>query len=410
MIIVFLFVLLGLMALMSIYMNKSRLITFVFLIYILMTLFSFILGVNDRYVLNSPEVQDGQLFFTLLIFLLLAPFLFFNQHSSLSSIKIPNAPTLAIINCIMIIGSFISVSYFLFIIYQVLALDDLSAFRHLLVAEGHPIIKPSLLNTLSGVIATFYPLTMFLFFVNLIRRGSKIVSVLLFIGTFSYPMFVFSYFGRDGFLFWFLSFVSLLYLFNDLINEKVIMRIRKVIIVFGSILFYLFIFITFIRFGDIGDSINSILLYLGQQPHVFAELYGFDLTPSSGKVSFSLITKPFMDDDIPLLFANELGSSFYLSWQFGTLVKEFYIDFGVIGGVIFLFFIGFVAVCFFFNGKRKDNMIKLFIFFAYSQVVIQGVFYFRQSNDVGNFYLLFLLFLLFIYRLIPCGNRVANRK
>ncbi|MGB5118847.1 MAG: hypothetical protein WBO26_18135 [Providencia rettgeri] len=264
------------------------------------------------------------------------------------------------------------------------------------------------MNTLSGVVATFYTFTLYLFFVNIVRSGSKFVSVSLFVGSFSYPTFVFSYFGRDGFIFWVLSFFSLYLIFSEFLDTNLKNKINRIFQFFVVFFLIVFLFISFARFKNLDNVLNFMLIYLGQQPYIFAEIFNFELTPRLGASSFPLIFDFIGDNYNSDTYLNELGSKVTLSWQFGTLLKEFYFDFGTIGNIVFLMLF-FLLFSFFFVGKRANlNFFKLFLFFAYTQVIIQGVFYFRQYNDVGNLYLISLILLALSYRFIPCRKIVLK--
>lgn len=151
-------------------------------------------------------------------------------------------------------------------------------------------------------------------------------------------------------------------------------------------------------------------VYLGQQPYIFSEIYNINLTPHQGRTGFSLITSFFNSEyEVSRLYLSELGSAVPLSWQFGTLLKEFYLDFGSIGLIIFLILVGVFVTLFFVSSKGNHNFFKIFLFYAYSQIIIQGVFYFRQGNDVGNAYLFCLLLVAVVYRFISCNIIIVKR-
>ncbi|UPO26900.1 hypothetical protein MZ018_18845 [Shewanella sp. JNE10-2] len=227
------------------------------------------------------------------------------------------------------------------------------------------------------------------------------MSILLFLSSLSYPTFVFSYFGRDGFVFWIFSFISLFFLFKDFISKEVTNNILIVIKLFFAIFMFIFLLISFVRFGSFEMVVKAILEYFGQQPYIFAEIFNVNLTPRLGLSSFSFISSIYLDSNHADVYLSELGSQLPLSWKFGTLLKNFYLDFGTLGSFIFLISISFLTSLFFLY--KKCNFFKLYIFFAYTQILIQGVFYFRQYNDVGNLYLICLIIVAIFYRFIPCS-------
>ena len=398
-----LFSLLVLFVLISVFMRKSLVITLVFLTYALMAFFSIILGLTSSdYSLHDDSNTVGLVYYSICLMLLLSPILFFSFEKKIKFINLPSLKALKIVSLLFVFSSLISVVYFSIVIYKLLTTQNLETFRHVLVAEGHPIIEKSLLNTFSGVVASFYTITMFLFYVNLITRGRRYISAGLFIGSFSYPLFVFSYFGRDGFLFWVVSFLSLYLMFYNMIADDLNYKVKKLFIGFSLIFFVLFMFISFVRFGDFESVFEYINIYLGQQPFIFSEIFAINLTPNYGATNFPLFSSLFFSGLTVNTYLRELGSNISLSWQFGTLLKDFYLDFGAIGLVIFIFLSGTILSLFFLEKKRNSNLFKLFLFFAYSQIIIQGVFYYRQYNEVGNLYIISLFILALLYRFIPC--------
>lgn len=398
-----LFFLLVLFVLISVLMRKSLVITLVLLTYALMAFFSIILGLTSSdYSLHDDSNIVGLVYYSICLMLLLSPFLFCSYEKKIKFISLPSLKLLKIVNLLIIFSSLISVVYFSVVIYKLLTTQDLEMFRHLLVAEGHPIIEKSLLNTFSGVVASFYTITIFLFYVNLITRGRRYISAGLFIGSFSYPLFVFSYFGRDGFLFWVVSFLSLYIMFYNMMADDLNYKVKKLFIGFSLIFFVLFMFISFARFGDFDSVVRHVNIYLGQQPFIFAGIFAINLTPHYGATSFPLFSSLFLTDLTVNTYLRELGSNISLSWQFGTLLKDFYLDFGALGLVIFILLSGAILSLFFFEKNQNNNFFKLFLFFAYSQIIIQGVFYYRQYNEVGNLYIISLFILALLYRYIPC--------
>lgn len=369
---------------------------------------SVVLGLtSDEYFVFSNLINNGLFYFSLCLFLLLSPLLILSYKKKTTNvIYVPSDKLLVPMNFVFIILSFISVIYFSTIIYQLLTSQDLEVFRHILVSKGHPLIKPSVINTLSGVVATFYTFTLFLFFINVIKGGSKWVSICLLVGSLSYPFFVFSYFGRDGFIFWIFSFLSLYLMFGENIPPEVKLKVKGVLRYITVLFAGTFIFMSFVRFGNFEMVLIAILSYLGQQPYVFAETFNINLTPRLGLTSFHLFANFYLDPSHTDVYLKELGGNISLSWKFATMVNNFYLDFGSIGCLVFLIALSALIIVFF--NDKKNNFFKLFLFYAYLQILIQGVFYFRQYNDVGNLYLACLVFIAFAYRFIPCSIMIRK--
>lgn len=367
-------------------------------IYFLMFLCSFMLSIllNDGFFLSDNLIEMS--FFSFSIYLIVLPFLYI-RTDKISTIVVPSLNFLRCLEFLLIVASFVAIYYFVGVAYKVLSLEDLSNFRNNLVVYGHPVITPSLLNTFSGVVATFYLLPMYLFFISLSQARNKMISFFLFLSSLSYPFFVLAYFGRDGIVFWLLSFFTFFILFRRFIETKRLMPIYIsffVIFISGSIFF---IFISFARFGDISGVLISVLDYLGQQPKISVRISELDLSFFYGSNSFPLIAKiiGFDPDILKNNLAKELGAdNIHYSWMFGTMVKGFVLDFGLLGTLVFLCCFCIISICYFKVRSSSFGFMKTFLLLAYSQIVIQGVFYFRQNNDSGNLYLLILILMLFL--------------
>ena len=224
--------------------------------------------------------------------------------------------------------SFLSIFYFSNVVYKLASYDDLSGFRHLLVNDGNPFVTIGIINTVSGVAATFFIFPLFLSFIYIIGGFGYKTSILLFISSFSYPLFVLSYFGRDGLLFWLIAFFSLVILFRNFLTDFQFKKLKNFFMRFLLFLGAIFIFISLVRFGELSKTLYSILDYFGQPIINFSRLFELDIIYTGGSRSF------------PLIFGNEASSSFSkqvssfgqddLAWTFGSFIKNLYIDFGTL--------------------------------------------------------------------------------
>ena len=303
--------------------------------------------------------------------------------------------------------SFLSIFYFSNVVYKLASYDDLSGFRHLLVNDGNPFVTIGIINTVSGVAATFFIFPLFLSFIYIIGGFGYKTSILLFISSFSYPLFVLSYFGRDGLLFWLIAFFSLVILFRNFLTDFQFKKLKNFFMRFLLFLGAIFIFISLVRFGELSKTLYSILDYFGQPIINFSRLFELDIIYTGGSRSF------------PLIFGNEASSSFSkqvssfgqddLAWTFGSFIKNLYIDFGTLCTLIMSIILSMGFYIYSCNIKSV-NAFKLISIFCYSQILIQGVFYFRQYNDVGNFYILCLIFVSILGKLIRCENVICRKS
>lgn len=374
-------------------LNKySSLSKVVILTYFLMVLCSIPLSFLIKKFNYINNINLGGFFFSICLLILLIPFCF-SREKNVCEIYSVSFKVYKIIADIIIFLSICSVFYYLLAVIKLFNSPNLSNFRYEIQGHANPFLEQNIFNTICGVAATFYTIPIFLFYISISFYKSKCRSILLFISSFSYPLFVLSFFGRDGFLFWFVGYFSCYCLFSNFMSKKSKSFIKKIIILFSIVCFVGFLFITFVRFGGVGKSMLSIISYLGQQPSVFIKT--FSLPISVGHLSFNFPL--FSSGDYFKEFSNQFSvNDRYLSWSFGTLINGLYISFGAIKLVFILFFISIFVFATIFPIKKKVNVISYFCFFAYSQIIIQGVFYFRQYNRVGNLYLIILSLVLIL--------------
>ncbi|MFA0254815.1 hypothetical protein AB4481_09930 [Vibrio breoganii] len=344
--------------------------------------------------------------FVILLFLLLLPFLVINLNR-VDFIRLPSENVMNMVVYISITLSFISIIYFSYISVLVLTSQNLLNFRHELVSNGHPFIIPGLVNTISGVAATFYTVPVFLFYLLLGAVSKRNILLLLFISTFSYPLFVLSYFGRDGVVFWCLSHISAYLIFKKTYPPSLRSKIKIVLYLFFLILSVFFLFISFVRFDGVNGTFLSIISYLGQAPINFIDIASFDFTITYGSRGFNMIYSLFSEHDYSNQFIYQLGAYIEKSWVFGTILKNLLIDFGFLGSFLLLLVIAVIFIFVFLSNVMIMKLSNLFLIFAYSQIIIQGMFYFRQYNDVGNFYIM-CLFLLPVFLLVMPFDRMYS--
>jgi oligosaccharide repeat unit polymerase len=340
------------------------------------------------------------LYFTALIALYLYGFANFDE-SKIKQINIPNYGIFVILCWVFVILSFVAIFHFLPASVEALT-GDIRINRDTQVA-GEKFVNIGVVNTISGTIATFYPVTLLMFYINLILR-KKILSILLFISSTSYVFFVFAYVGRDGVLFWISILIFYYFIFNKYLTQKSKILIRKYSIITGLIFITIFSLITFSRFGDRGyPVIYNVVDYMGQQVKNFNDTFLYTSKTTNGASNFSFIYRnlnPTVEKEYLEMAksnaAEDLKYAGVRSNVFGTFLKSLIVDFGKIGTIIFsLIYLALTKK--FTKNKTSMSLGRLLIIVLLYQVVFHGVFYFRLYNDVGNFYILIILLLSLIF-------------
>ena len=357
----------------------------------------------------NPKINNydsGYLFLTVALLLFLYPFYDLDDNN----IKSVNVPDRRILDIFMIITtslSLFSIVYFVPIAAEMMFVDveDVYELRIAVARGDNPFITPSIFNTIAGTSASFYSVQLLLFFLYVIREERrsyiKWYNWIILFSSFSYPVFVLAYLGRDGVVFWLMSFLSMLLLFRKFIHNELLKKIKKTVVYillpFGAV----FVFITLGRFvvkNDDGSFLLSTINYMGQGPINFAEIFDTDIkTLGHGRGLFPLIFGESSDNLKYLL--NHYG---LVPWVFKTFVYSVYNDFDVFGTLLIAFSLC-VVYKFTFVRERINRdfpfqylLLYVFFFTIYSQ----GLFYLRHGYRVGNLYIFTILLLALFFTFI----------
>nr|WP_245837066.1 O-antigen polymerase [Paraferrimonas sedimenticola] len=359
--------------------------------------------VDEKYLEINQYIYWGSLYFSLLAVIHLIPFSI-SKERKVDCILLPKLRYLNLVAYLLVVASFISIFYFLSVCVSVFTSPDLDMFRHLLTTEGHPFIEPGLLNTVSSAVAIVYLVPLLLSFIYFSLNRRRVLSYLLLISSLSYPVYVFAYFGRDGVLFWILSFISVYLLLGNYLQREEVYRIRRLAMVLGFAGMFLFAVITFFRFGDINESLQAILSYGGQQFLNFIIYFDLQITHTLGARTFTLFHDIYFSTDYfntLEMLKQELAyqNREYMSWEWGTYFKDFYTDYGAFGALTFIFSYS-VYICLNFSKlHKKTNLLDILFYLGVCQFALQGIFYFKYYIYVGNIYVFLILSLPLMSRL-----------
>ena len=237
-------------------------------------------------------------------------------------------------------------------------------------------------NTIAVGISAYYALYMFLFFAAIAARAGAFYVLSMFIGSTLYIVNSFVFAARDGII-WFLGSMFLcIWLFRPILSQRM-NRLLKVLgvtlVIAGALILGLF---TFQRFGrqSSENAVQSIFMYFGQQPYVFAEtvsqqqeFYGLDLR-------FPLLAEMFGP-------VREIRRVSPYEWSFGTFARDFYSVAGwptafLLSGVLALTFALSFKLC-----PQHAALAYVILLTLYFQFMLQGIFYFRMGNIPGNIYI-----------------------
>lgn len=368
--------------------------TIILLVYLLSYMASVILRFCYDF-REEIEIYDlGVLYLLLLLLLYFYPLLRLNDSPNV--IFVPIFSTTKVLLAISTILSIYSVVFFSTSIGNLFSMNvsDVATARDD-IDRATEYAKFGILNTIAGTIAMFYQFQMLLAFVYLVhKRKIDLLFIIALVGTMSYPLFVLSAIGRDGVLFWVMTFIMLYMFFYRFISHATNKKLVRIFVLISIVFAGIFVFITLGRFvvgyGKSMDLIESVFSYLGQGPIQFPDLLSIDVEP----LFFSNYDDISIIGDKNALRLEEFGT---VSYIFRTFVGSFYMYFGFWGSIFVAILVSlFVRVmC---PGIRW-NFGHIVFFVMYTNLLIQGVFYFRQYNSVGIFWICIMILLSLFFRL-----------
>lgn len=346
----------------------------------------------------NPKITDyftGFVYLAIALLIYLYPFKKIRDNSFMS-FSMPKSSIFNLLSGGLCAVSLFSLLYFTPLAIQMLSVNvaDVAEVRQMVAMGENPLITETIYNTIAGTAASFYSVLLLFFFMNIVKENRiTLFAYLMLIGSFSYPMFVLAYMGRDGMLFWGFSFVFNYLLFRKFLPENLARNLKKIAIRIGAVFGFAFVFITVGRFLVEGLSDNAekgvlypFFNYMGQQSINFTELFSTDLLQMN-----------YMQGVLPLIFGEPISKEMPLesyglvTWVFKTFVSTIYTNFGALLTLLIGLFLNIL-----FSVVNKKNTANfsfsfLILYTLFITIYSQGVFYFRLYNKVGNLYIIVML-------------------
>ena len=230
---------------------------------------------------------------------------------------------------------------------------------------------------------------------------------LLYLSSFSYFVYVIAYVGRDGSIYWIMSFLYVYVFFRPYLKLKEIFTTRVAILFALPVLFMPFIFITNARFEktNIG-AFGSIVIYGGGQIHNFNDQFEVEKPFRGGRYNFPVIYRILEYTTIidKSNFSREDDFKYYIDkqvqpWTFATFIGSLVKDFGNVGTLLFI-----IMFCLIFrviiSNIIDNNTIyysQFILFTLFYQFIYWGVFYNRMY--AMNLYIIIMVILFIIFKL-----------
>jgi oligosaccharide repeat unit polymerase len=342
----------------------------------------------------------------------------------LRTLRIENAVLYGILEWFLILGGFATAVYF--------APHASAAFtgdveENRLGVEGIADVLRSrgVLNSFMSLCGNLFTLAQMAYFVSLVPTGGKrdrVKGYLLLASSLSFVVYVFSYVGRDGVVYWLMTFGFWYMLFRGFIPPAELRRTRRVFWMGCAVLLVPMMAISYYRFRtQEGGTLLSILEYAGMQLRHFNDHYLVDNPPLQyGRHSFPIVhdTLRVIGVESAAEAAMAPGGDFVeyffqrgvVPTVFATFVANFMYDFGKDGALLVLLALS-LATRVVMHGARTTGELRLselLGFLLLYQTVYWGVFYFKMY--VLNYYMLAVVLIALVFRMSgPWTRSVALR-
>lgn len=250
---------------------KSSILNSVFLYYVAASLCAII----THYKL-APEYYHTivSVFFHLLIFyIFLTPIIQYGKLENRRGFLLLDENRFKLLSYSLIGLQLFSIAFFAREDFAMLVRGDFSQIRAELLAQGR--INGSIFRTVAGVASFYYCYNIILFFYSLsFRKDSKLFLMLLIVSSASRIFHSLTYMGRDGILFWILSFAMSYFIFKKYLGNDIKKFLRKIFIFIGGFAFLLLGAISLSRFSDSDIGvIYSLVDYFGQPINNFGIMF-----------------------------------------------------------------------------------------------------------------------------------------
>lgn len=332
------------------------------------------------------------------------------RDQRLTSIRIERIFLFKLMEFFLIIGGFGSALFFS--PFAVAGLKgEISLNRIEMVAYGSKLADYGIINSICSLFANLFIISQVCSFINLIPlngRRNVYKSFLMLISSMSFIIYVLAYAGRDGVVYWLMSYAFCFFLFRDFLSIYDLKKIKIIFICIFLTLMIPFYMITASRFSEMtGGTLIWSIHYAGQQLRNFSDHYQISLPLLYGKH-----TLPIIYDFLNLLGFNitskydiDIFHSYFLiegvlPWVFTTFIGNFIYDFGKTCTLLILCIMS-LTVRKLLKKMRKTGILEfsnLLLFILIYQTVYWGVFYFRLY--IANYYVLFIILLCLAFKVV----------
>jgi oligosaccharide repeat unit polymerase len=243
------------------------------------------------------------------------------------------------------------------------------------------------------------------YYISFIKE-SKIFSILLFIAAFL-PSIIYGIGGASrGMLFFrFIDAFVIVLIFRKFISHKLLKLVKIGFVIFIGLLMFVSIIITKDRFGE-GDIIFKIIAQYFGESYINANIhfYGNLKSPLLGERMFPDFYEFFSGHSVQSFFSKYEAWSYYTEkvgvyiHYFKTLPIDFYIEFGVIGAVVFIFIL-FTLGKKYIKFSTSIPFYRLIWLVYYYQICIGSLYGFTKAGHDNLIRLLGLIIIYMFFRI-----------
>jgi hypothetical protein len=264
-----------------------------------------------------------------------------------------------------------------------------SATRDALNVTGEAVLPGGLATTIAVATASYYPLFAILLFASLARRSGWLATGAAAAGVGLAVVHAASFGARDGVL-WAAQALAVAYWALGSLMGRAARRWLLLAGVCSTVAGLVYLHAaTEDRFGGAqGSYWSGVFGYFGSQPYVFAETVTRLVEFYGPNLRFPVFAQ--------LTGLEEIRRTQPYQWSFGTFLADFYsvsgwpTAVGLSMGLVALTVLGLRV------SRPRSGLAYAIVVAAYTQFMVQGVFYFRLGNNAGNLFHLSLVALVLL--------------
>ena len=397
--------------------KKFGIVSYLLLVYLGMGVMSLALFFSGRFQSVLKYNFEAMVYMSACFIIIFYGFFSFRE-SRVKSIDIDNVNLLTILEVILIAGGFSAIFFFLPFAIKGLSGDVAMNRMNNDIFQEKLLPSYGLINSGLSLFANLFVLAIVFAFVNFSRGPRyRLKANLLLISSFSYVVYILAYVGRDGVVYWMLSFLFAFLLMKDFLNASLVRRIKLSFLLLVIVLSIPFLIITIARFGSSSIDISwAIINYMGQQVKNFNDTYQVDAPLEYGRSMLPAFINwiEYIGIEVPNNTSRIDIRSYYLYQGVGTNIFKTYlgeliINFGKYGTILSLMFFAFLTRKIIASTNRHSSwqISNLILFVLLYQVVLWGVFYFRLYS--ANYYIIGVILLFFLFKFSP-GKKVRTNR